>query len=897
MPVALAAWIAFGVPVCAAIAPPALPTGHRPRQVSGSGEKQPSCTEIGGIIPLARNTKRSLNPSPQTNRFASNRRGLITRNWNLSALAVTDPKPLDAQALYRSCDAALLDFETSDQLPPLKEIFGQVRAVDAVRFAIDIARPGYNLFVLGEPGSSRHEDVRKLLEAKAASQPAPDDYCYVNNFADAHAPRVLTLPAGRGAELRRDMQRLIEELEPAIAAAFDSEDFRSHAEAIQNELKERQAGALNQLGDESRQQGIALIRTPQGFAFGPLQGEEPMTPDVFSALPDDEKQRLGRLITEFGERLQKLMHQFPRWRREMQGRLKQLGRDTMSLAVGHLIDELKERYAGLDNVLSFLGEVLADIVEYGESLREQRGDSEGFELSGDGISVQRYQANLLVDQGGSNTAPIIVEDNPTYANLLGRADHLAHMGTLVTNFTLIKAGALHRANGGFLMLDADKVLRQPFAWEGLKRTLKAGQIQIESLERTLGLASALPLAPAPIALSCKVVLFGEPMLYYLLKEFDPEFGALFRVAADFETDVERSDENTRLFARRIGDLCRRDRLLPFARAAVARVIEHAARLTGDAQRLTTNTAQIAKLLHEAEHCASGAGRPTVGPDDVETALAAQIRRHDRLRDQYQRAILQNILLITSIGGHVGQINGLAVIDLGDFRFAHPVRITATVRVGEGDVIDIERETEMGGPIHSKGVMILSSFLASRYSSQIPLSLAASLVFEQSYGPVEGDSASLAELCALLSALSGAPIDQSLAVTGSVNQFGLVQAIGGVNEKIEGFFDICRLRGLTGHQGVLIPEGNLKNLMLRQDVVTAVAEGKFRIHAVASVEQAIELLTGIAAGEPDDEGIVPEGSINYLVATRLVEMSQVRQSFAGGAKRRRRARAEGSGNHG
>jgi len=805
---------------------------------------------------------------------------------------VTTLKPVAPQALYSPCDPAGLDFETSDQQPPPDRIFGQVRAVDAVHLAVDIDRPGYNLFVLGEPGSGRHEDVRALLTEKARQLPAPADYCYVNNFTEAQAPRVLTLPAGRGAELRRDMQRLIEELEPAISAAFDSDDFRSHAEAIQKELKEREATALSELGDESKQQGVALVRTPQGFAFAPLAGEEPMTPDVFSALPDAEKERLGALITGFGERLQKLLHQFPRWRREMQGRLRQLGRDTMSLAIGHLIDELKERYAGLDNVLAFLDEVLADIVEYGETLREQHGDSEGFELTGDGISTQRYQVNLLVGHGETTSAPIIVEDNPTFPNLLGRVDHLAHMGTLVTNFTMIKAGALHRANGGFLMLDADKVLRQPLAWDALKRTLKAGRIHIDSLERTLGFTAALPLAPEPITLSCKVVLFGEPLLYYLLKEYDPEFSELFRVAAEFETDVERSDDNVRCYARRIGDLCRRDGLRPLRRAAVARVVEQSARIVGDAQRLSTNLRQIVSLLHEADHLAGCAGRATVEADDIEAALTAQVRRQDRLREKYQQAILQNTLLITSSGGHVGQINGLAVIELGEFRFAHPVRITATVRVGEGDVIDIERETEMGGPIHSKGVMILSSFLATRYASQVPLSLSASLVFEQSYGPVEGDSASLAELCALLSALSGAPIDQSLAITGSVNQFGLVQAIGGVNEKIEGFFDICRLRGLTGRQGVLIPEANLKHLMLRRDVVAAVEAGQFRIHAVSTVEEAIELLTGIAAGDPDDEGIVPEGSINYLVATRLAEMSQARQSFAAGGKRRRRRKITG-----
>jgi predicted ATP-dependent protease len=799
--------------------------------------------------------------------------------------------PLDPEALCHRCDPAALGFDTTDALPVPDETFGQERAVEAIRLAVEMAHPCFNLFVLGEPGGGRHGLVRRLLEQRAATMPPASDWCYVYNFGDPPQPRVLTLPAGRGATLRRDMQRFTEDLEPAISAAFESDDFRNHAEAIQGELKEREANAFHELGQEARQRGIALLHTPQGFTLVPMKDDEPMAPDAFGELPDEEKGRIGQLIEELGERLQKVLHQVPRWRREMQGRLRQLGRDTVNLAVGHLIADLKEVYAQQANVLIFLDEVLADVVEFGESLRVPREDSDNIELSADGISAQRYQVNLLIGNDEHAAAPVVFEDSPTYANLVGRVDHIAHMGTMMTNFTLIKPGALHRANGGFLMLDVVKVLGKPYAWEALKRALKSGELRIDSLDRALGFASALPLEPAPIPLSCRVVLFGEPMLYYLLKEYDPEFGDLFRVAADFESDIARSTDNVRQYAAQIADLARRNGLHAMDAGAVARMIEFSSRLAADGERLSTDIRRVATLLHEADRCALAAGVACMRREDVEVALAAQTRRHDRLRCRYQEAILRETLLITSSGGHVGQVNGLAVIDLGDFVFAHPVRITATVRVGEGDVIDIERETELGGAIHSKGVMILSSFLAARYSSRMPLSLAASLVFEQSYGPVEGDSASLAELCALLSALSGAPIDQSLAVTGSVNQFGQVQAIGAVNEKIEGFFDICRLRGLTGQQGVLIPQSNVKNLMLRDDVVAAARAGTFNIHAVGTVEDAIEILTGVPAGAPDAEGFVPADSINGLVASQLIEMSKLRQSFAAGGRHRRREKKE------
>jgi lon-related putative ATP-dependent protease len=788
---------------------------------------------------------------------------------------------LDAQSLYQRCDPALFPFQTTAELTATTEIIGQARAVDAVRFGIDIQRPGYNLFVLGEPGSGRHSVVRRLLEARAAAEATPSDWCYVNNFTEANKPRLLQVPAGRGGQLKRDMQQFVTELAKAIAAAFDSDEYRERIEALHGAFKEKEENALRELGQESSEQGVALLRTPHGFAFAPMKGDEAMAPAEFEQLPEAERDRIGKLIESFGERLKQVMLQFPRWRRELQARIKAASRDTLGLAAGHLIEELKERYGDLDVVLAFLDEVMHDIIEVGEQLREQpksEGNLANIVFSGN-LSLARYQVNLLVDHAETRAAPVVYEDNPIYPNLVGRVDHIAQMGTLVTNFTLIKPGVLHRANGGYLVLDALKVLMQPYAWEGLKRALRSGQVRIESLGQVYGLVSTMSLEPEAMPLAVKVVLVGEPRIYYLLKMLDPDFVDLFKIAADFEHEVVRDADTTNLYAEFIATLARGAGLRPFDRTAVARVVEHSARLAGDAERLTSSRRQMADLLQEADYWAGKAGRDTVQREDIETALAAQIRRIDRLRGKFQEQILRDNLLISVTDGRIGQVNGLAVIALDDFMFAHPVRITATARVGDGNVIDIEREAELGGAIHSKGVMILAAFLGARFSRNVPLSLSASLVFEQSYGPVEGDSASLAELCALLSDLSSLPIKQSLAITGSVNQFGDAQAIGAVNEKIEGFFDICQARGLTGEQGVLIPAANVKHLMLREDVVKVCAEGRFAVYPVKNVDEAIELLTGLPAGEANEEGMVPEGTVNFMVAAQLAELSAVRQAFA------------------
>ncbi len=553
--------------------------------------------------------------------------------------------------------------------------------------------------------------------------------------------------------------------------------------------------------------------------------------------------------------------------------------------VGHLIGELRERYSAHDEVLKYLDNVEEDVIVNIDDFR--RGEEEetpivvGVDHSGG--PVRRYQVNVLVDHGDSDGAPVIYEDNPTYQNLIGRVEHMAMMGALITDFTLIKPGALHRANKGYLILEAYKLFQHPFSWEALKRALRSVEIRIGSLEQMLSLVSTVSLEPEPMPLNVKVVLVGDRILYYLLYQLDPEFQELFKVAADFDDQMARSPENQHLYARLIATLAKKEELRPFDKGGVARVIEHSARVTENADKLSTHMRSICDLLCEADYWAGQQRRDLVSAEDVQTAINGQIRRGSRMKERLHENIQRGILLIDSAGAAVGQVNGLSVIDLGNISFGTPTRITARVRMGEGDVLDIEREVDLGGPIHSKGVLILAGFLGARFAKECPLALSASLVFEQSYGEIEGDSASSAELYALLSALSGVPVKQSFAVTGSVNQHGQVQAIGGVNQKIEGFFDVCMDRGLSGEQGVLIPTSNLGDLMLRQDVIEAVEQGKFHIYAVETIDQGIELLTGVPAGEADVGGHYPENTINHKVAQQLLKFAEIRHEFGDSKK--------------
>ncbi|MBI4191092.1 MAG: AAA family ATPase [Betaproteobacteria bacterium] len=799
---------------------------------------------------------------------------------------MTSFKPLDTALLYHRCDPQEFGFETTAELPQLTETIGQQRASDAVEFGISIERQGYNLFVMGPAGAGRHALVQQFLERKAASGRAALDWAYVNNFAQPHKPLALALPAGRGQQLKNDMQQLIEELRLAIASAFESDEYRSRIGQIDAEFNEHQEKALGELGQEAAGGNIGLLRTPSGFSFAPLKAGEVIGPEDYAKLPQAEREQLEQTMSQLQAKLEKVFLQVRQWRRERRDKIRDLNRGVTLSAVGQLMEEIKARYADLPRVADYLKAVQQDVIENADDFHKGQESVPGpFGMPAAEPSFRRYAVNVIVGRGRPNDSSVVFEDHPTYQNLVGRVEHIAQFGTLVTDFGLIKPGALHRANGGYLMLDVYKLLTQPFAWEGLKRALSTREIRIESLGQMYSLVSTESLEPEPIPLDLKVVLFGERLHYYLLYAWDPDFRKLFKVAADFEDHFPRTAQTHGLYARLVATIVRRDGLHAFERAAVARVIEHGARRVGDAKKLSANLRDLVDLLGEADFWARRAGRQQVGADDVQRAIDAQLHRADRLRAQVNEAILRGTLMIDTDGGKVGQVNGLSVFELGNYAFAEPTRITATARLGEGQVIDVQREVELGGSIHSKGVMILSSFLAARFSTHRPHSLSASLVFEQTYGTVEGDSASTGELCALMSSLAELPIRQSLAVTGSINQLGQVQAIGAVNEKIEGFFDICSARGLTGSQGVIIPASNVDNLMLRGDVVQAVRDAKFSIYAIESIDQAIELLTGVAAGERDVAGNWPETSVNGRVARRLRELAELRLKFAAGGKRR------------
>ena len=783
--------------------------------------------------------------------------------------------------LYHPCDPAQFAFNTTSELDDLTEILGQSRAREAIEFGLGIRREGYNLYVLGPPGAGKQTMVRQMLATQTGSVPPPD-WCYVHNFDAPHQPRALRLPAGRGARLRDDMRHLVEELLAAVPTAFDSDEYRAHRDQVDAEFSERQEKAFGALAEAAGAQDVALLRTPTGFTLAPVKNSEVLGQEEFAALSEEERKRIAGAIESLQGRLAQLMRDVLRWRKEQRERIRQLNREIAQYSVGSLIDELKQRYGDLSDVGAYLAAVERNLVDNIDDFRHGREPQPTVLGLPDGQAptFRRYEVNLLLEHREPDGAPVVFEDHPTYQNLIGRVEHTPQLGALVTDFTLIKAGALHRANGGYLLLDAHKLLSQPFAWEGLKRALRTRSIRIDSLAQVYSLVSTTSLEPEAIPLDVKVVLLGERLWYHLLFAYDPDFGELFKVAADFEDQVPRTTENHQLLARLIATIARRNALAPLDRAAVARLIEQRAREIGDSERVSTHMQGLVDLLTEADFAARRAGAATIDPGHVEAAVEAQRRRAGRLRDQVQETILRGTVLIDTEGEKIGQVNGLSVFALGNQTFAKPTRITVNTRVGDGEVIDVQREVDLGGPIHSKGVLILASFLAARFSPTRPHSLRAHIVFEQTYGQVEGDSASAAELCALLSALAELPIRQSIAVTGSVNQRGEIQAIGAVNHKIEGFFDICKERGLHGAHAVLIPESNVKHLMLRPDVVAATVDGKFQVHAVRTIDQAIELLTGVPAGERTPPGDFADGSINARVAARLRDFSAIRQAFAG-----------------
>jgi predicted ATP-dependent protease len=684
------------------------------------------------------------------------------------------------------------------------------------------------------------------------------------------------------------MDRLIDELRLAIPAAFESPHHRARLQALEKELEEARERAVDEVRQHAQACSVALARTPMGYGFAPVRDGEVVEPDGFRMLPEEEQERFKRDIERLQEELQAVLRGMPALERRHRERVKAANREAAMAAAGGLLEDLRRRWADLPEVLDHLAAVERDVVDnVQEFLSGAEGDgdvpSQVRKLLSETPALRRYGVNVMVDRSGQAGGPVVFEDLPNVANLAGRVEHHAHFGTLVTDFTLIRPGALHRANGGWLIVDARRLLAQPFAWEELKRALRSREIRIEPPERLLGLGGTSTLEPQPIPLDVKVVLIGDRLLHHLLCLYDPEFAQLFRIQADFEDEIARSADTDLGFARLVATIARRGGLRPLERPAVERVLREACRRAGDATRISADVSSLEDLLREADHRAAAVGRPAVAPADVERAARAHERRAGRIRERLLEEVLRGTLRVETAGRRVGQVNGLSVAFAGGVAFGRPTRISARVRLGRGEVVDIEREVELGGPLHSKGVLILAGYLGGRYCRAQPLTLAATLVMEQSYGGVEGDSASSAELYALLSAIADAPIRQSLAVTGSVDQLGRVQAVGGVTEKVEGFFEVCRARGLTGEEGVLVPAANVPHLVLRDEVLAAVAEERFRIFPVETVEQGMELLTGLPPGAPDAQGRFPEGTLDARVDASLVALAARARAFAASSR--------------
>lgn len=808
-------------------------------------------------------------------------------------------QPLAPGLLYRTCKPDQFEFETTAELAVIADMLGQDRAEEAIRFGIGIKRAGYNLFALGPGGLGKDEIISRFLAPHAAREPVPPDWCYVYNFRDAYRPNALELPAGEGPKFQNRMDRFVDDLRSTVPAIFQGDDYRARIDVINEEFKERQEDVFEGLRHEAEARSLTLVRTPGGLALAPVADAKVLTPQEFNQLPEDARNRLESDMKELQDRLLSIMREIPQWTQERREKVRSVNREMVKFTVDHLINAVRADYGAMPEVLEHLDGVADDVLENVDLFTSQPDESMppimGMLRPAPEPPFHRYQVNVITDNSAVPGAPLVYEDNPTHQNLIGRIEHKVEMGALVTDFALIKPGALHRAAGGYLIVDARKLLMQPFAWEALKRTLKSGEIRVEGLERTLSVVSTVSLEPEPIPLRAKVILTGERMLYYLLCEHDEEFGELFKVTVDFDDDMDRNNHALLPYAQLIATMVKRDGLLPIDRSGVARIIEQSSRLAGDAEKLSTRFDRVADLLREADYWAGKSGSGNVTAEHVQIAVDAQLRRVDRIKERTLEMIDRNVILIDTEGEKVGQINGLSVLMLGNTSFGRPSRITARVSMGNGEVVDIEREVKLGGPTHSKGVLILTSFLRGRFAADQPLSLAASLVFEQSYGGVDGDSASSAELYALLSALADTPIKQSLAVTGSVNQYGEVQAIGGVNEKIEGYFDVCHKRGLTGDQGVLIPRANVKNLMLKEAVVAAVEHGSFHIYPVETIDQGIEILTGVTAGKPTARHIYEKGSLNRRVHDRLKSMARKRRSFGkgwdGGERRGKKAEIE------
>ncbi|HLG93221.1 MAG TPA: ATP-binding protein [candidate division Zixibacteria bacterium] len=785
---------------------------------------------------------------------------------------------LSPEKLRKTYDPKALGIAHTGELKPLVGIIGQKRAVSALQFGLGIEGKGFNIYVAGPPGIGKMTAVKTFLEELAATRPVPPDWCYVNNFDEPGKPKAIQLPAGRGRRFALDMKFLIDHLRREIPKAFEGEKYAAGREEVVKKVDKDRSALLQELDQKVFKAGFGIQPNPAGFLIIPMVGGKPMKDEEFAALPPPEREALTKKQEELQEEVKGVMKKIRDLERTAQEKLSKLDQEVALFIVGGFVGDLLERYADSPEVLDYLKAVQKNVLENIEAFKPppppRPGQEEllppGFM---DGVPFRKYEVNLLVDNSRQKGAPVVLEFNPNYANLFGRVEKESRFGTLYTDFTLIKSGSFHRANGGYLVLPVEDVLRNAFSWDGIKRALRGGEIEIEEIGERLGFAAAKSMRPQPIPLELKVVFVGQPLWYYLLHTYEEEFTELVKVRADFDTKIEAAKETVEEFLSFFCALCHKEKLKHLEAGAAAKLLEHSARLAEDQKKLSTNFGRLTDLIREANFWAQKGKNSHITAAHVEKALEEKVYRSSLIQEKLQEMTVRGTLLIDTAGEAVGQANGLSVLQLGDYAFGKPSRITASVAPGRGGILDIEREVQLGGPIHSKGVMILSGYLAQKYAQDKPLTLSARLVFEQSYEGIEGDSASSTELYAILSALSGLPIKQGIAVTGSVNQKGKVQAIGGVNEKIEGHYELCRAKGLNGNQGAMIPASNIENLMLKDEVLQAVKAKKFRIWGVKTVEEGIEILTGIPAGKRGKDGKYPEGTVNFLLEKRLKEFGK------------------------
>ena len=787
------------------------------------------------------------------------------------------PKPLSSEELYSCCDTALFQFNTTDELPELEETIGQTRALNAIDFGLNLDSKGFNIFVLGENGTGKSTTIKSILQKKAADEPVPADWCYVYNFKDPDIPLAISMEPGRASVFHKDMEELIKILRVEIPKIFESKEYEKQKNKILEEFQQKQKTMFSGLEEEAQSKGFSIRKTVSGLMIVPVKkGGEPLTEEEYEALDEKTKAKIDEIGKGLQEKLNDVVREVRESEKSVKNALSKLERDATLAAVGHFMEEMKSKYSDHEKIAEYLSGVTEDILDHIDDFKAQEEQTPPLpfmKMQKAEPTFTRYIVNVLVNNRDTKGAPCVFESNPTYFNIFGRMEYKFQYGVATTDFSMIKAGALHKANGGYLVMNALDLLRNIFSYETLKRALRNREIKIEDVWEQYRLMSTATLRPEAIPLNVKVILIGNPYLYYMLYSLDEEYRELFKVKADFDSRMDRTKETVLKYASFVASTCKQADFLPFDRSGVAKIVEYGSRLAEHQNKLSSRFSEIADVIKEANYWAKKAGNKIVRDEHVVKALRERVYRVNRIEERLQEMIVEGTLIIDTEGDKVGQINGLAVLGMGDYMFGKPSRITASTFAGKGGVINIERETKMSGKIHEKAILIITNYISKTYARKKPISFSASITFEQLYDMIEGDSASCAELYVILSSLAGLPLKQNIAVTGSMDQNGDVQPIGGVNEKIEGFFDLCKVRGLDGTHGVVIPGKNVKHLMIKQEVMDAVKEGKFSIYPIDRVEDGMELFTGMPMGEMKDDGTYPEGTINYQVTKRLEEISK------------------------